>query len=134
MADWLVNHFYAILAVLFLGAWLLSQSFFILEPEGRALVVRLMVVREWLIPGLSFLIPFFDRVARLPASKYPKDYPAGRTGRIVSVIGSSGYVRLDGERWMWLATGADSPLKKDSKVRVVSRDGVTLQCKEVRWL
>lgn len=123
------QHLYAILIVLFVGVWLLSQSFYIREQGGRALVVRVAVVHRWVAPGLTFRVPLVDRIVRLDPRKYPPEYPAGKNGRVVTRLTPSGYVRLEGERWMWRATSLNGAAGKRDPVRVHKFEQEKLFCK-----
>lgn len=129
MPNAVLDHLVAIIVVLLVAVILAGQSFFILETGGRAVVVRLAVVQRWVKPGLSFIVPMLDRIVRLDARRYAPEYPAGKDGRVVTPLSPWGYVRLEGERWVWPATSVNGAAAKDTTVRVQKFENEKLFCK-----
>ncbi|SFF92382.1 NfeD family protein [Prevotella sp. KH2C16] len=90
---------------------------------------QVLVFAVFSVLSIFFVRPSLVRHLHGKAKERPSNADAliGKVGVVIEKIelGSSGYIRIDGDEWKAVARGADS-IDKGEKVRVVSRDSIIM--------
>lgn len=104
---------------------LVGSLFVFATPDGRPAVHPLVgVLVSLLAVGLLWLVARKGLQSTSLTPAHDPDSLVGQVGTAVTDIGAEGSVYIGGENWSALS---DEPIGAGSAVRVLSRDGLTLQ-------
>lgn len=103
-----------------------AASFWI---DSQSIQIGIFVVVSFI--SLLLTKSFVKRVRKRPISRTNLDRVIGKIGIVTEDITKlePGEVKIDGKRWSAIST---KKIKKDSKVEILSIDGVKLNVKEVK--
>ena len=97
--------------------------------DSQSIQIGIFVVVSFI--SLLLTKSFVNRVRKRPISRTNLDRVIGKIGVVTEDITKlePGEVKVDGKRWSAIST---KKIKKDSKVEILSIDGVKLNVKEVK--